>query len=72
MFTTSVAHIGPGEEILVTIEYQETLAYDAGAFRLRFPMVVAPRYVPGSTIEVRRASAPDGASTPIRSRMPSE
>ena len=50
VFTTSVAHIGPGEEILVTIEYQEALAYDAGVFRLRFPMVVAPRYVPGSTI----------------------
>ena len=48
VFTTSVAHIGPGEEITVTIEYQETLRYDTGAFRLRFPMVVAPRYVPGT------------------------
>jgi Ca-activated chloride channel family protein len=47
VFTTNVAHIGPGEEIAVTIEYQETLVYDAGAFRLRFPMVVAPRYNPG-------------------------
>ncbi len=47
VFTTSVAHIGPGEEIGVTIEYQETLVYDAGSFRLRFPMVVAPRYSPG-------------------------
>jgi Ca-activated chloride channel family protein len=49
VFTTNVAHIGPGEEIVVTIEYQETLRYDAGAFRLRFPMVVAPRYIPGTT-----------------------
>jgi len=48
VFTTSVAHIGPGEEITVTIEYQETLRYDTGAFRLRFPMVVLPRYVPGT------------------------
>ena len=48
VFTTSVAHIGPGDEITVTIEYQETLRYDTGAFRLRFPMVVAPRYVPGT------------------------
>jgi Ca-activated chloride channel family protein len=47
MFTTSVAHIGPGEEIAVTIEYQEALRYDAGSYRLRFPMVVAPRYIPG-------------------------
>ena len=50
VFTTSVAHIGPGEEIDVTIEYQETLRYDAGSFRLRFPMVVAPRYIPGATL----------------------
>ncbi len=49
VFTTSVAHIGPGEEVVVTIEYQETLRYDAGTFSLRFPMVVAPRYVPGTT-----------------------
>lgn len=48
VFTTNVAHIGPDEEIVVTIEYQETLRYDAGAFRLRFPMVVAPRYNPGT------------------------
>ncbi len=49
VFTTSVAHIGPGEEIVVTIEYEQTLHYDAGTFSLRFPMVVAPRYIPGAT-----------------------
>ena len=54
VFTTSVAHIGPGEEVTVTIEYQETLRYDTGAFRLRFPMVVAPRYVPGHDRRRRR------------------
>ena len=46
IFTTNVAHIGPARKITVTIEYQETFRYDTGAFRLRFPMVVAPRYVP--------------------------
>ena len=29
------------------IEYQETLRYDAGAFSLRFPMAITPRYIPG-------------------------
>ena len=48
VFTTSVAHIGPGEDIVVTIEYQQTLRFDAGTFRLRFPLVVTPRYIPGS------------------------
>ena len=51
MFTTSVANIGPGEEIVVTIEYQETLRYDDGTFRLRFPLAITPRYIPGQPVE---------------------
>ena len=47
IFTTSVANIGPHEEITIEIQYQHTVPFDAGAFRLRFPMVVAPRYIPG-------------------------
>ncbi|MCP4656419.1 MAG: marine proteobacterial sortase target protein [bacterium] len=47
LFTTSVANIGPGEDIEVVIEYQEELRYDSGRFRLRFPMVVGPRFIPG-------------------------
>jgi Ca-activated chloride channel family protein len=51
IFTSSVANIGPAEEVTVTIEYQQTLQYDQGTYRLRFPMVVAPRYIPGNAIE---------------------
>ena len=51
IFTNSVANIGPGETISVEIEYQQVLQYDAGEFRLRFPMVVAPRYIPGMPVE---------------------
>ncbi|MCP4896544.1 MAG: marine proteobacterial sortase target protein [bacterium] len=47
IFTTSVANIGPGEEVVVHIEYQQTLAFDSGRYELRFPMVVGPRYIPG-------------------------
>lgn len=47
IFTTSVANIGPHEEITIEIQYQHTVPVDAGSFRLRFPMVVAPRYIPG-------------------------
>ncbi|MDQ2870878.1 MAG: marine proteobacterial sortase target protein [Acidobacteriota bacterium] len=46
IFTTSVASIGPDEEVQVVLEYQEALRFNQGAFRLRFPMVVAPRYNP--------------------------
>ncbi len=50
IFTTNIANIGPQEEITVAIEYQETLHYDQGQFRIRFPMVVAPRYIPGAPV----------------------
>ncbi len=48
IFTNSVANIGPSEDIIVQIEFQQTLHYDHGAFDIRFPMVVGPRYIPGT------------------------
>tara|TARA_R110002096_G_scaffold172484_11_gene346258 strand:+ start:40022 stop:42268 length:2247 start_codon:yes stop_codon:yes gene_type:complete len=47
IFTTSVANIPPHETIKIEIEYQQIVKYDNGAFSLRFPMVVGPRYIPG-------------------------
>lgn len=46
VFMTSVANIGPEDEILVEIEYQDRAVYDAGHFSYRFPLVVMPRYTP--------------------------
>jgi Ca-activated chloride channel family protein len=51
MFTNSVANIGPKESIVVEIEYQQTLRYDQGHFRLRFPLAITPRYIPGQPIK---------------------
>lgn len=48
IFTSSVANIGPGEEIRIDLEYQQTLRYDRGRYSLRFPMVVGPRYLPAT------------------------
>ncbi|GJL54910.1 MAG: marine proteobacterial sortase target protein [Nitrospirales bacterium] len=50
MFTASVANIGPHETIMVEIEYQETVRYERETFSLRFPMVVGPRYIPGTPV----------------------
>jgi Ca-activated chloride channel family protein len=50
IFTSSVANIGPREDIVVEIEYQQTLRYDAGTFSLRFPMTVGVRYIPGAPL----------------------
>ena len=37
IFTTSVANVGPGDEIAVEIEYQDRVLYRDGRFSLRFP-----------------------------------
>lgn len=50
MFTTSVANIAPDETIVVEIQYVQTVHYDAGEFRLRFPMTITPRYIPGDPL----------------------
>ncbi len=46
MFTNSLANIGPGEAVLVQIEYQEPVRQSGDQFSLRVPLVVAPRYNP--------------------------
>jgi len=50
IFTTSVANIAPQDEIVVEIEYQQDVHYEHGQFSLRFPMVVAPRYIAGNRL----------------------
>ncbi len=51
VFTTSVANIGPGETVVVQIEYQEPVRQDGGTFSLRVPLVVAPRYSPPALVQ---------------------
>lgn len=46
VFTNQIANIGPGETIVVQIEYQQPVRQSGGTFGLRVPMVVAPRYNP--------------------------
>lgn len=46
LFKNSVANIGPGERIQVTIEYQQAISYDQNTFSLRFPTTVTERYLP--------------------------
>ncbi len=67
MFITSVANIGPGETILVQIEYQGTARMNGGDWELRFPMVVAPRFNPdGDPLQLVH-NAPD--PVPDRDRI---
>ena len=48
IFTQSVGNIAPGQEVIIEISYVDVLEYDLGSYEFRFPMVVGPRYNPGS------------------------
>ncbi|TCU62555.1 Ca-activated chloride channel family protein [Bradyrhizobium sp. R2.2-H] len=51
VFTNSVANIGPGETVLVQIEYQEPVHQTGDEYSLRVPLVVAPRYNPAPIVQ---------------------
>ncbi len=67
MFTNSVANVGPGETVMIVIEYQMPLRQAEGIFSLRMPLVVAPRYIPPHTIAANddMADAAKIASAPV-------
>jgi Ca-activated chloride channel family protein len=61
LFTTRAAAIGPGEEVEVSIEYQQALRFADGAFSLAFPLAITPRYIPGTPLALPLA---DGGRLP--------
>ncbi|MCW2930177.1 MAG: Vault protein inter-alpha-trypsin domain protein [Actinomycetia bacterium] len=50
VFTMRVGNIGPGERVTVRLTLAESLPYADGEVMFRFPLVVAPRYIPGSPL----------------------
>ncbi|MGI0486453.1 VIT domain-containing protein [Pantanalinema rosaneae CENA516] len=65
IFTQSLANICPGEQIDVTIRYTDSLKFEAGNYEFVFPMVVGPRYIPGTAI----ADTQDTDRVPDASRI---
>jgi Ca-activated chloride channel family protein len=47
VFSAAVANIPPGGSVEIEIAYQQRLEWRDRRFTLRFPSVVAPRYIPG-------------------------
>ncbi|WP_227545974.1 marine proteobacterial sortase target protein [Marinobacter fonticola] len=47
LFTTRVANIPPGAIVTVELRYQQAVTYRDGAFELRLPTTLTPRYMPG-------------------------
>ena len=48
IFTASIANIMPNDKVDVRLRYVEPLKWEAGKMRIVFPMVVGPRYIPGT------------------------
>jgi Ca-activated chloride channel family protein len=70
IFTQSVANIMPGAKVKIVISYVEAMPYEAGSYEFNFPMVVAPRYMPGHPIGKQGGGwAPDTSKVPDASRI---
>jgi Ca-activated chloride channel family protein len=65
LFTTSVANIAPGEKVIIEIEYLENLKFEEGAFSLRYPMTLTPRYIPGQGLDDRQGSGWSADTTQV-------
>jgi Ca-activated chloride channel family protein len=66
IFSNAVANIGPGETVLVQIEYQEPVHQSGDIFSFRVPMVVGPRYNPApivQSVDFRRDGGGWGATS---------
>ncbi|WP_169590359.1 VIT domain-containing protein [Antrihabitans stalactiti] len=51
VFTMRVGNIAPGERVVVRLTLSTPLQYAAGQLTFRFPLVVAPRYIPGVQLD---------------------
>lgn len=58
IFTQSVGNIQPNDEVRIEISYVDVLDYDMGTYEFHFPMVVGPRYIPG-TATSKKPELPD-------------
>ena len=72
VFTMRVGNILPGERVTVRVGIVGRLPYEDGEATFRFPLVVAPRYIPGVPLPggaVGDGVAPDTDAVPDASRV---
>ena len=72
VFTMRVGNILPGERVVVELRVVGPLPFEDGAATFRFPLVVAPRYVPGTPLPgppVGDGRLPDTDAVPDASRI---
>jgi Ca-activated chloride channel homolog len=72
IFSTAVANIEPGRDIVVSVEYTELLVLDGARLSLRLPLTMTPRYQPQASIhpenppvaQVHDLAGPEGPILP--------
>ena len=72
VFTLSVGNLMPGDVAEVSFEITGLLTLEGDEAEWRFPLVVAPRYIPGNPIDVDPAghgTTPDTDQVPDASRL---
>lgn len=72
VFTMRVGNIVPGQRVSVTLSLVNPLVCDDGEATFRFPLVVAPRYIPGEPLDdvaVGDGYADDTDAVPDASRI---
>ncbi|ONI82623.1 trypsin [Saccharothrix sp. ALI-22-I] len=72
VFTTRVGNVMPGERVTVRLTLAGVLAYEDDAATFRLPLVVAPRYIPGTPLpggQVGDGVAADTDVVPDASRI---
>ena len=72
VFTMRVGNLLPGERVTVRLVMTGPLPWDDGEATFRFPLVVAPRYIPGAPLEgepVGLGTEPDTDAVPDASRI---
>lgn len=71
VFTMRVGNLMPGERAKVTLVMTGPVLFDDGEATFRFPLVVAPRYIPGRALgeNVGDGTAMDTDQTPDASRI---
>ncbi|GAA0550442.1 VIT domain-containing protein [Actinomadura livida] len=73
VFTMRVGNILPGERVTITLTLDQPLPHESASSAVfRFPLVVAPRYIPGTPVEGERSGsgvADDTDAVPDASRI---
>ncbi|MES9603665.1 VIT domain-containing protein [Actinomadura sp. NPDC000929] len=73
VFTMRVGNILPGERVTIRLSLDQPLPHEsASSATFRFPLVVAPRYIPGAPLDGERAgsgTADDTDAVPDASRI---